>query len=273
MKNPTIAFFGTPELCVPILEALTDADMTPSLVVTNPDRPIGRKQIITPPPVKVWGLAHDIPVLQPEKIDAAFLEEFKAHNIDLSIVVAYGSILPEKLINMPKHGTLNIHYSLLPKYRGATPVESVILHGDTETGVAIQNMVYELDAGDILAIAKHPINPNITAPDLRDELNTIGAKLLVETIPRWIAGEITPTKQDGSQVTKCGRIKKSDGQIDLEKMSDTELWNRYRAYYGWPGVFYFDKDGKRVKVTEAVFENNKFQIKKVIPEGSREMTL
>lgn len=281
MNDINIAFFGTPELCIPILKRLADAGMTPSLIVTNPDRPVGRKQVLTAPPVKTWAQDHNIPVLQPEVIDKEWIAEFKTYNIDLSIVVAYGKILPAMLIDTPRYGTLNVHYSLLPKYRGATPVEAAILNGDTTTGVAIQKMVYKLDAGDVLAIETHPIDPNITAIDLRDELNQIGAELLVTTIPKYITGNITPQPQDESAVTTCTLIEKSDGEVDLETMNDQELWNRYRAYYGWPGVFYFDENGKRVKITEAIFEDDpfdqaqgkKFQIKKVIREGGREMTL
>lgn len=280
-EQPTIAFFGTPQLCIPILEQMKSAGLTPSVIVTNPDRPVGRKQIITPPPVKVWAKEHGIPALQPEKLDDEFYANLKTKNLELSVVVAYGKIIPENVIELPKHGTLNVHYSLLPKYRGATPTEAAILAGDTTTGVTIQKMVYKLDAGPILAQQTHNIAPDIKTPELRNELNEIGAKLLAETIPAWLNGEVEPRQQDEEQVTTCGLIKKSDGEVDLQKMSDQELWNRYRAYYGWPGIFYFDENGKRVKVTEATFQDGpfdqaqgkKFIIKKIIPEGKSEMTV
>ncbi len=136
----SFAFFGTPELVVPILETLLEKGHVPKVIVTMPDRPQGRKMIITPPPAKVWALAHSIPVLQPEKLDDAFLSELSSFNIDLGVVVAYGKIISKKVLTLPAHGMINIHYSLLPKYRGATPVESAILAGENETGVAIQQM-------------------------------------------------------------------------------------------------------------------------------------
>lgn len=268
-----IAFFGTPELCIPILESLSEAGYTPSLIVTNPDRPIGRKQIMTPTPVKVWGEEHNIPVLSPEKLRDEFREAFTKHTIDLSIVVAYGKIMPEWLIHLPKHGTINIHYSLLPKYRGASPVEAALLHGDTKTGVCIQKMAYELDSGDIIAEQEVPIEPNDTTPVLRDKLNMIAADMLVAVLPQYIAGKLQPVAQDHSQATFCHKIAKSDGEVNFTTMSDQDIWNRYRAYYPWPGIFCFDETGKRIKITEAAMKDGEFIMKKIIPEGKSEITL
>jgi methionyl-tRNA formyltransferase len=283
--QPTIAFFGTPELCLPILDMLAQHGFSPALVITNPDRPVGRKFIMTPPPVKVWAQEHTIPVLQPEKLDSDFKTAFETYNIDLSIVVAYGKIMPNWLIEMPKYQTLNIHYSLLPKYRGASPVESALLHGETETGVCIQKMVHAMDAGPLVACETILIEPNETHEDLRNRLNVIGAQMLVNTIPEYIAGNITPTEQVG-EPSYCYRTEKSDGEVNLKTMSPVELWNRYRAYHGWPGIFFFEtpplsspsqgevpagRRGIRIKITQAHFSEGKFIIEKVIPEGKSEI--
>ncbi len=271
------AFFGTPELTIPILDTLFENGYIPSVIVTMPDRPQGRKMTITPPPTKVWALSHNIPVLQPEKLDDAFLLEIgnlpageAGWKLDLFIVVAYGKILPEALINMPDKGTLNIHYSLLPKYRGATPVESAILNGDTETGVAIQQMVFKLDAGPILKSKITEIGENETAPELRDRLNEMAKDMLVEVLGEIENDTAKANPQDDSQASRCGKIQKEDGLIDLSD-EPVKNWRKYKAYFNWPRV-YFIKDGKRVIVTDAIFENGEFKIKKVLPEGKKEIT-
>lgn len=270
MENkPTIAFFGTPELCIPILNKLNKAGFTPAVIITNPDRPVGRKFTMTPSPVKVWGQEKNIPVLQPEKLNSDFKIEFEQYNVDLSIVVAYGKIMPEWLIQLPKHQTLNIHYSLLPKYRGASPVESALLHGEAETGVCIQQMVHAMDAGPIAALEKVKILPNEVADELRDRLNVIGAQMLVDLIPEYITGNV-PLQDQAGEPSYCYKTKKEEAEVKINEMSDSELWNRYRAYYGWPDIFFFDENNKRVKITKARFENEKFIIEKVIPEGKKE---
>ena len=269
-SQPTIAFFGTPELCLPILDKLAEAGFSPAVIITNPDRPVGRKFTMTPPPVKVWGSSNNIPVLQPEKLDDDFKAEFERYNVDLSIVVAYGKIMPEWLIELPQHKTLNIHYSLLSKYRGASPVEAALLNGETETGVCIQQMVHKLDAGPIVACKTVTIEPNEVAGELRNRLNVIGAQMLTDIIPDYIAGTIEIKEQTGKP-TYCYKTEKSDAEVNLTKMSDVELWNRYRAYFGWPSIFFFDEYGKRIKITKARFDKNKFIIEKVIPEGKKEM--
>ncbi len=273
-ENIKLAFWGTPELTITILEKLESEGFTPAVIITGPDRPAGRGLVMTPPAPKVWADKRNIPVLQPEKVDALFLEALQAFNIDLSVVVAYGKILPQEAIDLPKFGTLNVHYSLLPRFRGATPVESAILAGDTETGVCIQQMVYKLDAGDIHAKETVTIGDHETAPDLRARLNIIGAELLVKTIRSIQSGTASPSVQDESGVTKCGKISKEDGLIDPN--GDPILNDRkFRAYYGWPGVYYFtEKDGKkiRIKITDAILENGIWKILKVIPEGKKEIS-
>lgn len=266
-----IIFWGTPELCIPYLEALKKHNYNIVAVVTNQDKPVGRKQIITSSPVKVWGETHNIPVLQPQKLDESFIQELSTYQPDLSIVVAYGKIIPENIITLPQLGTINIHYSLLPRWRGASPVEAAILSGDTETGVSIQQMVFSLDAGDVLAESKHKLTGNEFAQDMKTALSISGSELLIQSLPNILNQNIKAVPQNNTEVTKCGIIKKSDGEISLSENATT-LWRKYRAYYPWPGLFFFDSKGLRIKITEAVFEQGVFIIKKIIPEGKKEIS-
>lgn len=276
MESPKFVFFGTPNVASKTLELLKNAGYIPSLIITSPDKPQGRKMIVTPPPVKVWAIENKIPYLQPEKINEEFirldLKNFKRSNLDVFdffLVVAYGKILPEELIKLPRLGSINIHYSLLPKYRGASPVESAILAGDTETGVSIQQMEYKMDAGPILAEEKTEIRPNEKTEELRERLIKIGGTLLVKILPNFLEGKITPKAQDESQATFCKKIKKEDGQVNLQNESPTSLYNKFRAYHKWPRIYYFE-NGRRIIITDAELEDGKFVIKKVIPEGGKE---
>ncbi len=263
-------FFGTPDVASKTLEILKQNGYSPSLIVTAIDKPQGRKMILTPPPVKIWAKENNIPYIQPNKIDDEFINILRNQNSDLFIVVAYGKILPENLIKTPELGTINIHYSLLPKYRGASPVEAALLAGDEETGVSVQQMEFALDSGPILAEEKIKIDINDTKNTLRDKLITIGGDLLCKILPNIQSKNIQGIIQNESEATFCKKIKKEHGEINPEGNAK-ENWNKYRAYYGWPGIFFF-KDGKRIKITKAKYENNLFIIEKVIPEGKKEMT-
>jgi len=174
--------------------------------------------------------------------------------------------MPENILNITKLGSLNIHYSLLPKYRGASPVESAILNGDTETGVTIQKMEYKMDSGPIIATEKTEIFPDEKAPDLRKRLLKIGGELLVKMLntPEW-----KETPQDESGATFCKKIKKEDGLMDLAD-NTKKNYNKFRAYAAWPRTFFF-QNGKRIIITAAVLENGEFKIKKVLPEGKKEI--
>ncbi|MBX2866940.1 methionyl-tRNA formyltransferase [Candidatus Kaiserbacteria bacterium] len=263
-------FFGTPYVASETLSHLIEAGFTPSLVVTNPDARRGRGMELHPSPVKVLAEEYNIPVLTPEKLDEDTQKEILLGNPEYAIVVAYGKIFPEELINAFPRGVLNVHYSLLPKYRGATPTEAALLHGDAVTGVTVQKMVKELDAGDVIAQREIPIDPLETTLELRPRLITLGAELLVETLPKYLDGSITPIAQDHSKATKCGKFTKSDGLLDLDAPA-IENWNKYRAYKEWPGTYFFKGD-KRVKITDATLTpNGVFQILKVIPEGKKEV--
>ncbi len=257
-------FFGTPDVASETLLILKENGNMPSLIVTAPDKPQGRKMLITPPPVKIWATKNNIPYIQPEKIDKVSSEA------DFNIVVAYGKIIPEEIINMPKLGSINIHYSLLPKYRGASPVESAILNGDTETGITIQKMVYQLDAGNILAQEKTNIKPEETAPELRKRLIKQGGELLVKILPDFIKGKTKEIPQNESLASVCKKIKKEDGLVDLEALPPSVLYNKFRAYAGWPRIYFF-QNGKRIIITGAELKDGKFVIKKIIPENGKEI--
>ena len=222
-------------------------------------------------------IENNIPLLQPEKIDESYVatikNELEKLGASLFIVVAYGKILPETLINIPTLGTLNIHYSLLPKWRGASPVESAILHGDTETGVSIQKMVFKLDAGPVIAEEKTSIHPNETAPELRTRLIEIGGDLLAKKLPEFVNGMLSLTKQSEELATRSGKIKKEDGLVNPLSDDPKTLWNKYRAYFGWPGIYFFDENNKRVKITDASLKDGKFVVKKIIPEGKKEIII
>jgi methionyl-tRNA formyltransferase len=262
------AFFGTPTVASETLTLLIERGFTPAVVITNPDAPKGRGLTLTPSPAKEVALAHDIPVLTPQTLDAEAVEEIKRRGCDYAIVVAYGKIFPQELIDTFPKGAINVHYSLLPKYRGASPVEAALLSGDTMTGVTIQQMVLAMDAGDILAQEEVGILPTETTKDLRPRLVAIGANLLANILPEFEQGTLIPHAQDHALATRCKKIKKEDGELHLEGDAQ-ENWNKYRAYAAWPGTYFF-KDGKRIKIIKAEFASGKFRPLRIIPEGKPE---
>lgn len=263
-------YFGTPSVARETLAGLLANNFRPSLVVTSPDAPKGRGLALTPSPVKTLAKAEGLTVITPEKLDASALAAIARAEGEYAVVVAYGKILPETLIASFPLGVLNVHYSLLPKYRGATPMEGALLAGDSVTGVTIQKMVYELDAGDILAQETTPIAPDETGRELRPRLIRLGADLLVRMLPAFERGELSPTPQDHSKATRSGKFKKEDGLLSLEE-SANENWNKYRAYADTIGTHFFE-NGKRIKIARASYARGVFVIERVIPEGKREMS-
>lgn len=263
--GPNFIFFGTPDVARDTLDILKENGFIPSLIVTSIDKPQGRKMILTPPPVKVWAIENNIPYIQPEILRSDLFEDLRS---DLSIVVAYGKIMPEDLLNLPKFGSINIHYSLLPKYRGASPVESAILNGDEETGITIQQMKYKMDSGPIIAQEKIVILQTEKAPDLRARLIKIGGELLVKLLPEIYEGKINPIEQNEDEATFCKKIKKEDGLINLNDEGFIN-YNKFRAYSAWPRSYFFENE-KRIIITDAVLENGEFVIKRIIPEGKKE---
>lgn len=266
---PEFVYFGTPEVARDTLAALLEHDFTPTLVVTSPDALRGRGLVLTPSPVKEFALAHSIPVLSPERLDSAAITEIAACGADYGICVAYGKIFPEELIASFPKGVLNVHYSLLPKYRGATPLETALLLGESETGVTVQKMVKEMDAGDILAQKSTLIGAGETARELRPRLITLGAELLIPALPAFLQGKATFIPQDASLATRAYKIKKEDGELDLNAPGALN-WNKYRAYADSIGTYFFE-NGKRMKITSAEYTKGEFRVLRVIPEGKREV--
>jgi methionyl-tRNA formyltransferase len=268
------AYFGTPYVARDTLAILIERGFRPTVVVTSPDAPKGRGLALTPSDTRVLAEKEGIPVLAPEKLDAEAQRSIAAYGCNAAIVVAYGKILPQSLIDQFSRGVLNIHYSLLPKYRGASPVEAALLNDEATTGVSIQKMVFRLDAGDVLAQQEVAIEPSETTRELRARLVVIGAELLAKALPTFLDGTATYTPQDEDQATHVGKIDKSDGELSLA--GDARMnWNKYRAYAEWPGTYFFaERNGKRirVKITKASLSPaGAFVVERVIPEGKREM--
>jgi methionyl-tRNA formyltransferase len=244
-----LIFMGTPEFAVPVLEALVGQYQIVA-VVTQPDRVAGRGRRVKFSPVKKTALAHDLPLLQPPSLRrpeaAAELRELAP---DVIVVVAFGQILPPEVLAIPPHGCLNVHASLLPRYRGAAPIAAAILAGDKQTGVTLMLMDEEMDTGPILAQAECEIEPQDTTGSLSIKLAHLGAGLLVEMLSRWLDGRIAPQPQDDSLATYCQMITKKDGLLDWS-LPATDLWLRVRAYHPWPGTYTYWR-GKRLKILRA----------------------
>ncbi len=311
MEKLKIIFLGTPKFGATILKGLIENNYKPVLVITAPDKPVGRKQVLTPPPVKTIAEKHKISVEQPPKIRnwKAALQEVRPKasreigNLkpDLGIVAAYGQIIPQNILTIPKYGFLNVHPSLLPKYRGASPIQAAILNGDEKTGLTIILMDEKMDHGKIVSSSQFLISDKkITCPELSQKLAELGANLLKETIPKWVKGEIKPKAQNEKNATYTKIIKKEDGKIDWSKPAE-EIERQIRAFTPWPGSFTFwQKPARnasgiavasgndktfRVKILEADVLKNKIpskicfkcgkdylMIKKLQPEGKKPVT-
>lgn len=238
---------GTPDFSVPVLQRLLEEKYEVIAVVTQPDRPVGRKKVLTPPPVKVEALKHDIPVYQPEKIRQS--DELKAIislNPDIIVTAAFGQILPKELLDAPKFGCVNVHASLLPELRGGAPIHYSILQGKEKTGITIMYMAEKLDAGDIISVAEVEIEEEDTVGTLHDKLSRVGSDLLAETLPKLLAGEITPIPQNDEEATFAPNLKRSDEQIDWT-VSGEEIYNKIRGLNPWPVAFTLYQ-GKVMKV-------------------------
>ena len=247
-----LVFLGTPDFAVPALKALiaggSDARYDVRAVITQPDRPAGRGQKLTPPPVKTAAQQAGIPVFQTERLraDRAVFDLIEREKPDLMVVVAFGQILPVEFFSFPRLGTLNIHASLLPKYRGAAPVARALLDGETRTGVTIMKIDVGMDTGDMLSQCELPIDENATTGEVEDLLAAEGARLLVETIPAYASGAVAPCPQDSRLASQAPRIKKEEGRIDWSSGA-LALHNRIRAFNPWPGTFSLLR-GQAVKV-------------------------
>jgi methionyl-tRNA formyltransferase len=234
-----LVFCGTPQFAVPTLEALLAAGHEIPLAVTQPDRPVGRKQVMTAPPVKQTALAHRLEVTQPEKIknNTEFRARLEAIAPDAIVVVAYGRIIPPWMLALPRLGCINLHGSLLPKYRGAAPIQWAVAMGETVTGNTTMLLEEGLDTGPILLQQETPIAPEQTAVDLFGELAGQGAPLVVRTLAGLADGSIQPVPQDHSQATLARILDREDGRMNFGAHTAIELWNRWRGFQPWPGAF------------------------------------
>lgn len=233
-----LVFCGTPQFAVPVLEAVIAAGHEVALVLTQPDRPVGRDQKVLAPPVKQIALAHSIPVLQPEKIKnnpelRARLEEIAP---DAILVVAYGRIIPEWMLKLPRYGNINLHGSLLPKYRGAAPIQWAVANGETVTGVTTMQLDAGLDTGPMLLAQAVPIGEEETSEDVYENLAEVGAPLMVETLRRLEAGDLFPTAQDEHLATHAPILSREDGRIDFGRTAK-QIRDRWRGFHPWPGAF------------------------------------
>ncbi|HSS99988.1 MAG TPA: methionyl-tRNA formyltransferase [Terriglobales bacterium] len=287
----TLVFCGTPQFAVPSLRKLAESGFKVPLVVTQPDRPNGRGMELTASPVKQCALELSLPIIQPLKIKQN--DEFRAQleNIkpDAIIVVGYGRIIPQWMLDLPALGNINVHASLLPKYRGAAPIQWAIAQGETVTGVTTMRIDAGLDTGDMLLKAELPIDPSDTSETLAPKLAAIGADLLIETLHK--IQSIKPRPQDHAKATLAPILKKEDGKINFDRTAD-EICNRLRGFQPWPGAFTSFR-GKNLQVTQAKFvkqaipaaelsvENNRLlagcadqtalEILELQPEGKRRM--
>jgi methionyl-tRNA formyltransferase len=248
--NLRIVFMGSPQVAVAALEQLVQNQYNIVAVYTQPDRPAGRGRGLAASPVKEAALKHGLAVVQPESLKPLdVLAQLASYKPDVIIVCAYGQILTRGVLEIPPKQCLNVHYSLLPRHRGASPVTAAVLAGDEYTGVSIQIVRMKLDTGPLLASAAIPIFPTDTTGTLLPKLSIIGAHLLQEALTGWMRGEITPREQDESRATYFGMVKKEEGEIDWSKPA-VEIWRRIRAFQPWPGC-YTSWKGKQLKITEA----------------------
>ena len=240
---------GTADLSADTLAALLSAPgIQVAAVVTQPDKPQGRNLVAQPPVVKVMALKAGLPVLQPSRArDPQFLAELAPFQPDLIVVAAYGQILPAAILDLPKLGCINVHTSLLPKYRGAAPIQWAIANGEVETGVTIMKMDAGMDTGDMLTQCRTPITPGDNGTTLHDRLARMGAELLMATIPGYVAGQVPPRPQPAAGVSYAPKIKKEDGRVDWQRPAGV-IWNRFRAFTPWPGAFTTYAAGTKIQL-------------------------
>lgn len=280
MPSTKIAFWGTSRISVIVLDEMAREGMLPSLIVTAPPKPKGRGLEMFPSEVKVWADAHNVPTLEPEKLDSEFFSKLSSADCELFVIASYGKIVPRNILDLPKHGTLNVHPSLLPKLRGASPIQSAILEDaplgePRESGVTIMLIDEEVDHGPIIAREKIVV-PNWPPKNLELEemLGALGGKLLIKTIPLWVSGSITPKEQDHDQATYTKKMTSGSGQIYLDD-DPVRMYRKIRAFDSWPRAYFTTtRNGKdmRVVVTEAHLEDNELILDRVIPEGKKEMS-
>jgi methionyl-tRNA formyltransferase len=257
-----VIFMGTPKIAAAILSELAEKKYEIVCVITKPDSAIGRNKEVKESAVKQKALEYKLPIEQPEKLDQITIEKIKKLKPDLIIVAAYGKILPPEILSIPGFGCVNVHASLLPKWRGASPIQNALLSGETETGVTIMLMDEGMDTGDILAQKKINIGLDETKEDLLLRLTEEGKNLLMETVPLWVERKIIATPQDNTEATLCQLIERDDGHIIWTDSAES-IYNRYRALFNWPGIFSFwekDKELLRLKLHHISYQKHSPQI-------------
>jgi len=253
-----VVFMGSPDFSLPTLRALANAYQVVG-VVSQPDRASGRGRELKPPPVKLLAQELNIPVIQPEKLrQPEAMEQLRLWNPDLIVVTAFGQILKKDVLYLPRFGCINVHASLLPRWRGAAPINAAILHGDKETGVTIMKMDVGLDTGPILTQRSIPITGEDTAGSVFEKLSHLAADLLIETLPDYLSGKIQPTPQPEEGMTHAPMLKKEEGKLDFTRPAD-ELERRIRAFNPWPGAF-MDVDGTLLKIHRAHVAQGKAEV-------------
>ena len=273
MNDKKIVFMGTPKFAVPVLEMLIE-NYGVDLVITQPDKKVGRKKVLTPPPVKIVALENNIKVLQPEKIstDEETYNTLKELNPDIIITAAYGQLVPEKILEIPKHKCINVHGSLLPKLRGGAPIQYSILKDHGKTGITIMYMVKKLDAGDMLSKVEVDILDSDNYETLHDKLSIAGRDLLNETLPKIFSGDISPEKQDDEEATFARNILREDEKIDWNT-SARDVFNKVRAFDPTPGAFtYLEGNVLKIWSTEEVkqdFESNFDKVGTIIKQDKK----
>jgi methionyl-tRNA formyltransferase len=278
------AFFGSSKLSVTVLDELAKLGRSPSFIVTSPDKPQGRKLLLQPNIVKKWAAEHSITCYNPARLDDAFTsvirEAAEKSQTELFVVASFGRILPKTIFDLPKFRTLNIHPSLLPKYRGPSPLPSTMINDDKKTGVTIMKIDAEMDHGPIIAQKPVTVSEWPIYEEFEEMMAREGARLLNETIPKWISGEMIEQPQDHATATYTTKILKNDAELpcpeqDAPEDKQYEMFRKIQAYHEWPQAFFIALRNNvkvRVKITAASFTNGRLQIEKVIPEGRREMT-
>ena len=259
---------GTSDFAKEILASIVREKYRVLAVITQPDKKAGRKQELRIGPVKEFAEKQKIPVLQPKKLDEELIKKTKELNPDLIIVAAYGKIIPKEILEIPKYKSINIHPSLLPKFRGPSPIQNAILVGERETGVTIMLMNEKMDHGDILVQTKFQIYPDETTETLTKKIAPISAKLILETIPLWVDGKIKPFEQDETKATYCQLIEREDGHIFWNSNAQ-DIYNKYLAFQPWPGIFSVWKKENgilRIKIKKIRLDNNKPDVKYGIGE-------
>lgn len=269
------AFFGSSQFSVFCLEELKNLGLLPNLVITTPDMPTGRGLKLTATPVKAWAMGNGIECLSPAKLDPDFTSQLTAYSLQLFLVASYGKIIPKIVLDLPKNGVLNIHPSLLPKYRGASPLQEQILNDEQNVGVTLMQVDEKMDHGPIVVEQKITI-PNwpVNFKELEEITAETGTKMFADKVESWINNKIKPVEQNHSEATFTKKINKEDGLLDILSDNPYKNWLKIQAFNVWPQTYFFvEKNNKKIRVIikDAEFKDNILTIKKVLPEGKKEM--